>query len=674
MNDIKKFEPLWGSWYIKNLLGEGGYGKVYKIERSEYGIKYESALKHIRIPHSQSELKSIMIDGMDEKSITSYFENFIGEIVKEFALMSKLKGNSNIVSYEDHKIEKADDKPQWDIFIRMELLTSLVDYISAENDIRKKTIIKLGIDICKALEVCQKHNIIHRDIKPENIFISENGDFKLGDFGIARQIDKTMSGLSKKGTFTYIAPEVYKGEAYGSTVDIYSLGLVMYRLLNNNRMPFMPPYPEKITYNDREIALAKRMSGQEMPMPINAEGRLGEIVLKACSYNYKERYDNPNEMRRALENILYKGEESKIIYPEGDNLEIKSANYIGIEDAETEVMSVKDMSQYDETVAMTVVPKIKETAISHVEENKTETKPVEEENKTEINPVEEKKTDVKSAAAKARETEPVVTKEKKQQPYTKWDEKDNDSYNDNSVGEKKITDFLSYMPIVVVVLAIFLISGIYCYSIITEKSIYSDVTMKNSTLPSVNSYILQNSVDLSDSVNFVANDNTYDVKLLFSSKYIYDVGRYYDTGSKYLKIYLKPEGIEYINNSVVFDVGTRNSVIPISVYLYKQLAHDNLELHIDDMDNGVITKDSVMWVTGIPNVQAIALLNKITIEIGRTYAAYPRTYIIQPGDTPHKICTAVYGNYTGQHWEDLKQANLRYGNNWVPGEVVKVLR
>lgn len=73
--------------------------------------------------------------------------------------------------------------------------------------------IRLGIDICKALELCQKYNVIHRDIKPENIFVSGSGDFKLGDFGIARTIERASSGLSKKGTYNYMAPEVYRGKS-----------------------------------------------------------------------------------------------------------------------------------------------------------------------------------------------------------------------------------------------------------------------------------------------------------------------------------------------------------------------------------------------------------------------------------------------------------------------------
>lgn len=335
--DIKKFEPFWDAWYIKDIIGEGSFGKVYSIERNDFGNTYMAALKHLRVPQSQSEVKSIMADGMNKESAERYFEKFVENIVEEFVLMSKLKGNSHIVSYEDHKVVKNPNKIEWDIFIRMEKLTGLIDYIS-QNKISKKDVIKLGIDICKALELCQKYNIIHRDIKPENIFVSDNGDFKLGDFGIARQIEKTTAGLSKKGTYTYIAPEVYKGEPYGSTVDIYSLGIVMYRLLNNNRTPFMPEYPKIISHEDREIALVERMRGTKLPKPINADGRLAEIVLKACEFKSEKRYSSPLSMRMELQSIFYTDIEGKIIYPKGDIAEIKSIKYVNSNDNKESTM------------------------------------------------------------------------------------------------------------------------------------------------------------------------------------------------------------------------------------------------------------------------------------------------------------------------------------------------
>ena len=160
------------------------------------------------------------------------------------------------------------------------------------------------MDICNALSLCQTRNIIHRDIKPHNIFVSRDGHFKLGDFGIARTVEKTTGGLSKKGTYTYMAPEVYREEAYRPSVDIYSLGVVLYRLLNDNRAPFLPPYPANITHADREAALSRRISGEPLPVPRNADPQLANVVLRACAFNPNQRYWSPSQMRSDLEALL----------------------------------------------------------------------------------------------------------------------------------------------------------------------------------------------------------------------------------------------------------------------------------------------------------------------------------------------------------------------------------
>ena len=327
INYYKQYEPIFGAWKITRLIGEGSFGKVFEMEREDFGVTYKAALKAITVPANENEVREVMAEGMDEASVRDYFGTFVQDLVKEFALMSKLKGNSNVVSYENHQVIPHKGGIGWDILIQMELLTPLNEYIR-KHTVTRQDVIRLGIDLCKALELCQKYNIIHRDVKPENIFISDAGDYKLGDFGIARTVEKTTSGLSKKGTYTYMAPEVYKGEAYGSTVDIYSLGIVLYRLLNGNRTPFLPAAPAPITHADRENALVKRLSGAVLPPPSHAEGRLSEIVLKACAYDPKERYSSPMQMRHELEAILYSREEGKYIYPEGDDVPQDSVHYV----------------------------------------------------------------------------------------------------------------------------------------------------------------------------------------------------------------------------------------------------------------------------------------------------------------------------------------------------------
>ena len=313
-------------WNITRLLGEGSYGKVFEIERSEFGQTYRAALKVITVPQSSAEVRSVISEGMSVSQAEAYFHGIVEELMHEFSIMFKLKGTANIVSCEDLRVLEHPDGIGWDILIRMELLHPLLPYVY-QHPMARRDIIRLGIDICKALELCQRYNIIHRDIKPENIFISDNGDYKLGDFGIARTIERTTSGLSKKGTYSYMAPEVYIGKKYGFSVDTYSLGLVLYRMLNKNRGPFLPQPPEAITYDNREQALARRVSGEPLPRPFYGEGRLGEIVLKACAFDPKDRYSSPQQLRQELEAISYEAQDAALIYPNGDELQIDPSRY-----------------------------------------------------------------------------------------------------------------------------------------------------------------------------------------------------------------------------------------------------------------------------------------------------------------------------------------------------------
>ena len=323
----KRYEPFFGEWRIKRFIGAGSYGRVFEIERrDEFDTVYTGALKAVTIPSSQGELDEILADGMDMNGASTYFRDYVKELNREIALMSKLKGHSNIVSYEDHKMFPHEDGVGWDILIRMELLTPITSYLKQNHTFTRREVIQLGMDLCRALEICQRYNIIHRDIKPANIFISETEDFKLGDFGVARIASASTGASTRAGTVNYMAPEVFKGEKYTSNVDIYSLGLVMYQLLNNNRMPLYPPYPQPITPSSRERAQAQRLSGAALPPPANAEGRLAEIVLKACAPDPAQRYDSPTVMRQALEAILYTEGEAKMIYPEGDTVPVPSTS------------------------------------------------------------------------------------------------------------------------------------------------------------------------------------------------------------------------------------------------------------------------------------------------------------------------------------------------------------
>ena len=294
----------WPEWKIIEKIGEGSFGKVYKAQRTERGQSFYSAIKIINIPGSQSELNSVRSETGDDQAARQYFQNLVEECIQEISTMEYFRGNSYIVSVEDFKVMEYLDAIGWEISIRMEYLTSFMD-CCAEKQLTENEVIQLGLDLSKALEYCRKLNIIHRDIKPENIFVSRFGDFKLGDFGIARELERTMSGFSKKGTYSYMAPEMYKGEKYDSGVDIYSLGIVLYKLMNHNRLPFMNLEKQFITYRDKENALTRRMSGEQMEPPAEAGGLFAQIILKACAFDPAKRYQTPEEFYRDLDDLKH---------------------------------------------------------------------------------------------------------------------------------------------------------------------------------------------------------------------------------------------------------------------------------------------------------------------------------------------------------------------------------
>lgn len=293
---------VWPEWQLVEKIGEGSFGKVYKAQRTERGRTFYSAIKIISIPGNKGELDSVRSEMNDEQSTREYFRNLVEDCVQEIYTMEHFCGNSHIVSFEDFKVVEYLDEIGWDIYIRMEYLTSFMDYCTGK-ELTEKEVIKLGCDLAMALIYCRKLNIIHRDVKPENIFVSRFGDFKLGDFGIAREQAHTMSNMSKKGTYSYMAPEIYKGEKYDSSIDIYSLGIVLYKLMNQNRLPFLSLDKQLITYRDKETALARRMAGEKMPVPVNASAAFSHIILKACAYEPGKRYRKPEDMLRDLEKL-----------------------------------------------------------------------------------------------------------------------------------------------------------------------------------------------------------------------------------------------------------------------------------------------------------------------------------------------------------------------------------
>mgnify|MGYP000301432294 CR=1 FL=1 len=306
---------IWPNWSTVAEIGAGAFGKVYKVKREDIGNVSYSAVKVMHIPKDNSEINDLHHSGMDFQSIHSYFEDMVKNLLNEIQIMESLKSATNVVAIEDYQVVAHKDVIGWDIYIRMELVQDLGSFIS-ERGMTRQQVLRMGMDICQALIACERENVIHRDIKIDNVFFNGFDSFKLGDFGISKQLEKTQSALSQKGTNMYMAPEVFRAEKYDHTVDIYSLGILLYRLLNRGRFPFQPPAEQQLYFYDTQRAMEKRLSGDPMTAPVMADEQLTAIILKACAYQAKDRYQSAREMladlRQYQQSAQYEGGEKVI--------------------------------------------------------------------------------------------------------------------------------------------------------------------------------------------------------------------------------------------------------------------------------------------------------------------------------------------------------------------------
>lgn len=124
--------------------------------------------------------------------------------------------------------------------------------------------------ICLAMKHVHDRKILHRDIKGQNIFITKNNTLKLGDFGIARVLNKTMDkARTVVGTPYYLSPEIIENKPYSFKSDIWSMGVLLYELC-----ALTPPF----TANSLQFLALKIVKGSYAPLPGNYSKELKGII------------------------------------------------------------------------------------------------------------------------------------------------------------------------------------------------------------------------------------------------------------------------------------------------------------------------------------------------------------------------------------------------------------
>ncbi|MGN1031670.1 MAG: leucine-rich repeat protein [Butyricicoccaceae bacterium] len=300
---------VFGNWRVCEEIGRGGFGYVCRIEREDgFGGIQECALKVVHIAPEQPKEHAL--------------DDMLREVRSEVETMIRLKGTSNIVTYEDHALvpmERGGAVVACRLELRMELLDSLPTLMAQDihGIMNEPTVLRIAIDLCQALILCHGQNILHRDIKPSNIFRNRFGNYKLGDFGIARLLDQSHS-MTRVGTKLYAAPEVFHSGHYDQRADLYSLGIVMYALLNNGNLPL-----QNASQPNAHQATELRCAGRAFGPPAQASEGMAQVILKACAYDPEERYATAQEMFDALMELCVPETGSVVLYAGSTGLQMR---------------------------------------------------------------------------------------------------------------------------------------------------------------------------------------------------------------------------------------------------------------------------------------------------------------------------------------------------------------
>ena len=253
----------------------------------------------IKLPAALSDWKVLaLVSDTDQEDI-----DFIKD---EAGFVNTVRALGDITNYVDVCVEDNPDKKQLKLYIVTDGSIPLSDKLN-NKEFSENEVVDFGIQMSEILEKLEANNIYHGDIKPSNIYVTADGKYKLGGFMDAESLDDNAG---------YLAPEIKNGGQADFTTDIYSLGLLMYGMCNNGKLPFENEglSPEK--------AAEKRLNGENVPPTANGSQKLKSVIHIACQPENKNRWKNAGNIKNALLSIKNESEnQPEMIVPESTDFE-----------------------------------------------------------------------------------------------------------------------------------------------------------------------------------------------------------------------------------------------------------------------------------------------------------------------------------------------------------------
>lgn len=283
-----------GAWQTVSLIARGGMGEVWLGRRADGQHEQQAAIK-ILSPYLAEA-------------------NSIHRFRRERELLARLE-HPNIARLLDGGVSS-----QGEPYLVMEYVDGIaLDQYCDSHRLSIRARLELMLKVCAAVNAAHQYLIVHRDLKPGNILVTEDGEPKLLDFGIAKMID-SESGRERTATVnlfltpSYASPEILRGEPAAAASDVYSLGVVLYHLLTG-RKPFSTSFPAaeleralRETAPERPSQVTEAAAEQRSTTPNrlrqSLKGDLTTILNKALEYDARRRYPSAERLADDLKRYL----------------------------------------------------------------------------------------------------------------------------------------------------------------------------------------------------------------------------------------------------------------------------------------------------------------------------------------------------------------------------------
>lgn len=259
----------WGHLELREKLGEGGFGEVFRAW--DPSLEREVALKLLHVPDRQAS-------------------GAASRVVEEGRLLAKVR-HPNVITV--HGAEIRDDRVGlWMEFVRGRSLEQL---LRDQGPFGARETALIGIDLCRALAAVHRAGVIHRDVKAQNVMREAGGRILLMDFGAGVDLrDRDAKGESVSGTPLYMAPELFRDQPATQRSDIYGLGVLLFHLVTGSFPVQAGTWEELCSRHGQREARLLRDERPDLP-----EGFVS-VVERAMAWDPEQRFATAGQMEQAL--------------------------------------------------------------------------------------------------------------------------------------------------------------------------------------------------------------------------------------------------------------------------------------------------------------------------------------------------------------------------------------